>query len=430
MIQEFTVKNYRSIKTKQTISFLANKKMNNGREDYLCTQVNDNTKLLKFSVLYGYNAAGKSNILLAMDFLRDLILFGPDTKNEETGFVPFALDNESINKSGEFSLIFFIEGIKYEYSVTLDKKRIHFESLDYTPLNRKAKLFSRTFDDEKKISKIVIGAGCKLLSKDKLILNGNTLENSTVLYSYQRSNIHSSVLDKVVSYFKNTLLPIITPSSLLINWSMNKLVKDNTQKDFYVKLLGKADFQISDLEIKEDKIEVTDEMLATLQEQGLPSSLIKSMEDKKTVETKELLFSHSTKNGTHKISQEEESKGTQRYFSLGGVLKELINSSKVIAIDEIEASLHPDLVAFFLQMFLMNTQNSQLLVTTHNQFIMDQDYMRNDMIWFCEKDEEGASNYYCAQDFKLHKNVILSNFYRAGKLGAVPELGSPIIQEE
>ena len=201
MIQEFTVKNYRSIKTKQTISFLANKKMNNGREDYLCTQVNDNTKLLKFSVLYGYNAAGKSNILLAMDFLRDLILFGPDTKNEETGFVPFALDNESINKSGEFSLIFFIEGIKYEYSVTLDKKRIHFESLDYTPLNRKAKLFSRTFDDEKKISKIVIGAGCKLLSKDKLILNGNTLENSTVLYSYQRSNIHSSVLDKVVSYF-------------------------------------------------------------------------------------------------------------------------------------------------------------------------------------------------------------------------------------
>ena len=401
MIQEFSVENYRSIKTKQTISFLANKKMNNGREDYLCIQVNDSTKLLKFGVLYGYNAAGKSNILFAMNYLRDLALSGPDTKDENTEFEPFALDDESINKSGTFSLIFFNEGIKYEYSVTLDKKRIHFENLNYFPEGRKAKLFSRTYDDEKKVSKIVIGAGCKLLAKDKIILNGNTLENSTVLYSYQRSNIHSVELDKVVSYFKNTLLPIITPQVLLKDWSMNKLLKDNNQKDFYVKLLKKADFQISDLEIKEE-----------------------------IIKKEELLFSHSTKGGTHQISEEEESKGTQRYFGLGGVLKELINSSRVTAIDEIETSLHPDLVAFFLQMFLINTQNSQLLVTTHNQFIMDQDYMRNDMIWFCEKDKEGTSNYYCAQDFKLHKNVSLSNFYRAGKLGAVPELGSPIIQED
>ncbi|MFA7108858.1 MAG: AAA family ATPase, partial [Sphaerochaetaceae bacterium] len=162
-----------------------------------------------------------------------------------------------------------------------------------------------------------------------------------------------------------------------------------------------ADFQISDLEIKEE-----------------------------TIKKEELLFSHSTKNGTHLISEIDESKGTKRYFGLSGVLKELINSSRVITIDEIETSLHPDLVAFYIQMFLMNTQSSQLLVTTHNQFIMDQDYMRNDMIWFCEKDEEGASNYYCAQDFKLHKNISVSNFYRAGKLGAVPEFGSPIIQKD
>ncbi|MFA7109634.1 MAG: AAA family ATPase, partial [Sphaerochaetaceae bacterium] len=289
MIQEFTVENYRSIKTKQTISFLANKKMNNGREDYLCVQVNDNTKLLKFGVLYGYNAAGKSNLLLAMDYLRDLILSGPDTKDQDTEFVPFALDDESINKSGTFSLVFFIERIKYEYSVTLDKERIHFENLNYFPEGRKAKLFSRTHDDENKVSKIVIGADCKLLSKDKIILNGNTLENSTVLYSYQRSNVHSVELDKVVSYFKNTLLPIITPRVLLKDWSMNKLVKDNTQKDFYVKLLSKADFQISDLEIKEE-----------------------------TIKKEELLFSHSTKNGTHLISEIDESKGTQRYFGLSG----------------------------------------------------------------------------------------------------------------
>jgi AAA15 family ATPase/GTPase len=105
-------------------------------------------------------------------------------------------------------------------------------------------------------------------------------------------------------------------------------------------------------------------------------------------------------------------------------------SSHVVAIDELESSLHPDLVSFFLQMFLLNANNSQLIVTTHAQYLMEQDYMRNDMVWFCEKQESGTSEYYSAQDFKLHKNNNLANFYRAGKLGAKPVLGSPLFGKD
>lgn len=76
----------------------------------------------------------------------------------------------------------------------------------------------------------------------------------------------------------------------------------------------------------------------------------------------------------------------------------VIAKSHVVAIDELESSLHPDLATFFLQMFLMNSKDSQILATTHAQYIMELDYMRSDMVWFCEKDETGASVYYCAQN--------------------------------
>lgn len=100
---------------------------------------------------------------------------------------------------------------------------------------------------------------------------------------------------------------------------------------------------------------------------------------------RQLLFVHKNSIGEFEIDSEEESLGTKRFFGLGGVLKALILKSRFVAIDEIEASLHPSLVNQFLKMFLMNSSQSQLFCSTHNQGLMDLDYMRNDMIWFCEK---------------------------------------------
>ncbi|WP_332445968.1 AAA family ATPase [Sphaerochaeta sp.] len=430
MIQEFSVENYRSIKTKQTMNFLANNKLHTGSDDYLSTQVNDSVRLLKLCILYGYNASGKSNLLQALDFLRNLALSGPDTKDEETGFVPFLLDEETQKQKGTFSLVFYIDSIRYEYSISLDDKIIHYESLRYSPEGRIATLFSRSYDQKLKTSKLSIGAKSMLSSKEKTILHGNTIENTTVLFAYQKSNIHSPSLDAVVRYFKADLLPLITPKVLLRNWSINRLTNNAKRKQFYVSFLEKADFQISDLEIRNNTISVDEDMLNNLLEQGAPKGLIEQLSKEKQFESNELHFLHKTSKGVHPIVAEEESQGTLRYFGLGGVLHELISSSHSVAIDELESSLHPDLVTFFLQMFLLNAPNSQILASTHAPYIMEQDYMRNDMIWFCEKDENGASEYYSAQAFSLHKNIKVSNFYRAGKLGAKPILGNPFIGKD
>ena len=129
----------------------------------------------------------------------------------------------------------------------------------------------------------------------------------------------------------------------------------------------------------------------------------------------------------HRIQFDEESRGTLRYVGLGGVVHELIRNRGIVPIDELEASLHPDLVAFLIQMFLMNTIESQIIATAQNQSIMELAYMRSDMVWLCEKDEEGASQYYSVQEFGLHKKINIANAYRAGKLGAKPYLGSAVM---
>ncbi|MGD1823452.1 MAG: AAA family ATPase [Pleomorphochaeta sp.] len=429
MIQEFYVENYKSIKEKQGISFVPNKKMNNGYEDYLLIDVSEKVQLLKLGVLYGSNASGKSNLLSAMEFLRTLVIKAPNTKDEGTNFNPFLLDFDSRTKSGIFSLIFYIDAIKYEYLVELNKKSILNETLYYTPEVRKAKLFSRVFDEINQVSKISFGVKCGFKAKDKIIIEGNTLENCTVLAAYRKTNVNSAQLDKVSEYFNNHILPIVTPMVLLRDWSFDRLKQNNGQKDFYINLLSKADFQISDIEIKEESMEVTEDMINEIQNQGFPPQLIEELKSKKTIERNELFFSHTTSKGEFSLSSEKESQGTIRYFGLGGILNEMISSSKFVFIDEIETSLHPELVSFFIQQFLMNSDNTQLFVTTHNQFLMEQDYMRNDMLWFCEKNGDGISKYYSVQDFKLHKNISVINYYRAGKLGALPNLGSPFYRK-
>ncbi|MCH3907161.1 MAG: ATP-binding protein [Sphaerochaeta sp.] len=431
MISSFSVTNYRSIKETQTLSFIVNKKMKNDADEHLLIHVNDHVDLLKLGVLYGYNASGKTNMILAFDTLRDLVLDGPETKDEETLYEPFALDDAMAQKPSTFSLVFYIGGINYQYDISVQENTIPSEQLSYRPEGRKTLVFSRTFDVVEKVAKLTVGKVCGLSAKEKTILSGNTLGNGSVLFAYQKTNIHSPVLEGVVTFFKEMFLPCIEPDTSLLNWSINTLAKDASKKDFYVQLLKKADFQVSDLQIKEAQHNVSDQMLSMFEAQGAPKEVLEQLKKEKKIKTKELFLQHALENGTTKpFPIELESAGTRRYFGLSGVLNLLVNTHSFVAIDELETSLHPELISFFLRVFLLNAAQSQLLVATHEQSLMDKDYMRNDMVWFCEKEDDGASVYYPAEDFNLHKHVSLMNFYQSGKLGAVPHLGSPFLQNK
>jgi AAA15 family ATPase/GTPase len=117
-----------------------------------------------------------------------------------------------------------------------------------------------------------------------------------------------------------------------------------------------------------------------------------------------------------------ESNGTKRSYELAAPLIENLVSGKLMIIDEIESSLHFDLVKYIILVFLANSENSQMLFTTHNLLLLDWDILRHDVIWFTEKKEDGSTELYSLAEFKeLNRSNILKR-YLSGQFGAKPDI--------
>ena len=141
-------------------------------------------------------------------------------------------------------------------------------------------------------------------------------------------------------------------------------------------------------------------------------------------------FKHSVLSNGHIqeywLPQKQQSKGTQRVFGLETVIYEVLNKQGFLAVDEIEKSLHPEIVEFILQRFLSEKDNrSQLLITTHYDPLLNltNDLFRKDSVWFTEKNETGTTDLFSLVDFKgLNRISSLQKAYRSGKFGALPNV--------
>src|SRR5690606_35814877 len=195
-----------------------------------------------------------------------------------------------------------------------------------------------------------------------------------------------------------------------------------------IDILKKADFNISDIVIDEEKI--PDSLIELLKKQVRASSdKIKELEEKITAVNIE--FEHTVNNTKYTLPLEIESQGTRRYYGFAGILALLIKKPTSFPIDELEASLHPDLYLHFLLSFLLNSENSQIIATTHNREILDnKDIFRNDAIWFTDKQESCATELYSLTDFDssvVRNTTNILNAYKSGKLSGAPNLGDTFI---
>jgi hypothetical protein len=141
------------------------------------------------------------------------------------------------------------------------------------------------------------------------------------------------------------------------------------------------------------------------------------------------MFTHKVfdKNGVeseHELPESLQSKGTLRTMGISGIVKRAVDKNAFIAIDEIESSLHPRLVEFILESFLKQSEQSQLVLTTHyDGFLEEEDLLRNDNIWFTSKQKDGSTELYSLTDFKgLNRISSLQKAYKYGKFGAIPNI--------
>ncbi len=424
MIINFAVENFGPIKDKVELSFKATKS-DELEEYYVASELPGGLRILKLGLIYGANASGKTTILNALEFLRRIVLEPLGKKTESLNFKPFLFDEKTPLQNSIMSLEFLQNNVKYLYNIEFNKKAVIKEEL-YK--QKKALVYRRKTDIEKQLSIIEFGQKLRLQKKQKVALEANTLWNNTVLGGSLKTNIDSPELKQVTSWFKQSLKPIITPQTNLFVYISKKINDDEISKKRIAEFMGKADYLISDIIVQKSLKELTEEEIDEISKLPLPENVLTEIKEKGHVESIETFFQHKLKDGRiFRLPYGDESAGTQRYYQLSGLLSMLLKRDSVVFIDELESSLHPDLVKHFLLMFLVNCKNSQLIATTHyRELLMEKDILRNDSIWFTEKRDDGGTDLFSLKDFDssvVRNTSSIYNAYKIGKLGAKPNLG-------
>lgn len=425
MIAEFTVENFYSIRSTQKISFEPSS--DSFMLDEYTYEVKDGVRLLKVGIIYGANASGKSNVLEAIDFFKMLVLRVPKGRNDTTRVVPFLLDETSKTKTTKMSMSFYVNQLKYILSFELDKKRIYSETLTVYESIRPTKLYSRSYDPYTDSSVIEFGTNLKMAKKNQDTIAGNTINNCSVLAAFGNCNVGKTKLNDVYDYFAKQVKDVLAPGMLLSGYVKRYLDKDKdgNLKKFILNFLKASDFNIEDVTLHEEEELITSELEQLIQKAPIADDVKSEMLKKGKITNTELTFTHRTENGLYELSEEYESNGTMRFLGMAIILNFLLKNNLFVPIDEVETSIHYELLSYFIKVFLANSnQTSQMLLTTHDINLLNEEFIRRDTIWFTDKDEQGETNVVRLSALGLHKNLSPYNAYKQGKLVKLPFLGS------
>jgi AAA15 family ATPase/GTPase len=415
MLIEFTVKNYRSIKEKQTFSMAKAKGSELEDTNSFLPNAPASVALLRSAAIYGANAAGKSNIIRAMMDMETIVRGSASSQQEgdDIQLTPFLFDETCVSEPTEFEMVFISEGVRYQFGFCATKTLIMEEWLIAYPKGRAQRWYSRGFNKSKKVSEYKFS---DYLLGQKSVWQSATRKNA--LFLSTAIQLNSDQLKPVFNWFKEVLRPA-NVGDWGPGFTASLCEKDET-KARVIEFLKAADFDIHDIRIDKEKFDpdsLSDDFPEFIREK-----IIKEMKDKELIDIKTIHKSESGK--LIPLDFEEESDGTQKFFSFSGPWLDTLKNGYVLVIDELHDNLHPKMVQYLVNLFhsdKTNPNNAQLIFTTHETSILSQDNFRRDQIWFCEKDDSQATSLYPLTDFSPRKdreNIELG--YLSGRYGALP----------
>ena len=414
------------MRNEQTLSFIPTN--DDTSRDIYTEEVADGVSLLKIGFIYGSNASGKTNILKALDFFSQFMVNDGLNKGDEIGVVPFLLDDVSDKERTQFEMSFYLNREKYKLNLALDNKVIYEETLQVYSSVQPTLLYKRTYNPEKDATDIVFGGKVGLVKKSREAIEGNTFNKRTVIAAFGKSNVEKSRLNLVYEFFSQKIAPIMYPQSSLMGFTKRRITRDRDGrlKRFILHFLKASDFNISDIAIHEEEVSITPEMeLVIKNTSAMPEKAKEEILKKGTLHSDEMFFVHHTSNGDKELDEELESRGTKRYMGLATILYDLLVHGVILPIDEIETSIHYELLSYFIKVFLVNSKRGgQLIVSTHDINLLDEDYIRRDVIWFTDKNDCGETQLIRLSSLGLHKTLSVYNAYRQEKLVNLPFLDS------
>lgn len=337
-------------------------------------------QVLKSVSVFGANASGKSNVIKGIKACVDMIR-NSHTYNENTIFAvaPFKFDGYDKNPSS-FFVRFIIDGIEYEYSFSMTRTEILTEQIFYYPRGRRSLVFSRDESkgpDKKNIYEF------KQAIKRPMDVAANTSRKT--LFISRASQMDRDIAKRVFRFFSEDVVLDYKESAMPIDSFMK------TRKEQILEILNTADSDIVDIKIQGNALKTF--------HRGNP----------------DIAFDFDT----------EESEGTKTLFQMMLSMIDIIRNGRTLLIDEIDTSLHPHLVEYIINLF-NNSDNAQLIYTTHNTHLLNTDFQRRDQVYFVNKREDGCSDLYSLYDFKDFRDTFdMEKAYLQGRFDAVPYLSRP-----
>lgn len=392
MIQELKIKNFKSFRDEVELSFEPS-----GDDKYnSVVTMPDRVQLLRFAVVLGANASGKSNLLDAVEFLRDFWNDIPATNDDGTNVQPFLMRKAALSYDTEFEIKLYVDGIRYWYQLTINPEKVCREALFVYLTNRPTKVFSR--EDVQGVSKLTFNPTVAKLSPAEVdIMTMNCLRNMSVLAVLKKVNVAVPYLDNMRRWIDIRMLPLQSGSLSSLSQGAKKMIADSEDfREYLMQFAQEADFNISDIKIQK--------MVA--------------------------LFGHTVEgdagNESYVLPENCQSTGTKRMVELESLIYTQLKRQAFLCIDEIEASMHPNLMEYILVKFINTPDNqSQLLVSTHYDPILKDidDLFGKDSVWFTEKGKDGNTTLFSLVDFKgLNKLSSIHRAYMNGQFGALPNV--------
>lgn len=414
MLIEFTVGNFKSFRDRTTFSMIA---ANLTSEDPALDTANvipvsKNLKLLKSAAVYGANASGKSNLGIALSFMRGLILNSSleALTPAGTGLEPFRLDRETRNQPSFFEIIFLVKEQQYRYGFEVDRAKVVSEWLFYVPKTKEVQLFVREGQD------ITIKAGFK---------EGKGLESKTrpeALFLSVAALFNESNSQMIKKWFVTLSVETGLQDDRFRQFTL-KCLRDPEEKGALVDFIRHLDLGIGDVMAPES---TSVEMLPTEWPEEFKNRAASQL-------SQAIYVAHRMREPLETPNDIEvfdldthESQGTRKLISIAGPLYSILYHGHVLFVDELDARLHPLMTRRIIGMFhspLTNPNGAQLIFATHDTNLLDKTLFRRDQIWFAEKDQQGATHLASLAEYRVRSDAAFEKQYLEGRYGAIPFLG-------
>lgn len=435
MLIRFAVENYNSFKGQQVFSMVAGKQTRHASH---CFTV-EGKRLLKSSFFFGANASGKSNFVRALDFMRRVTLMGVGEMRYNDRF--FRIDPEYKEKPGVFQIDFIAEKTIFSYGFAINYLTHEFCAEWLYRIDSSEKetcIFER--EQEKRIitglrlnknSEIRFGIYCEDLKADELLLNevGNKKID-------EDSDLHDFIL--AYEWFKRLI--VVYPGSHARNKNdfflnpaydtdsmvgMLRAFDTGIEEITKGKQLAEKAFDFLPEKVKKDVLnDIEQTMRSKLQEEARCKIELGGYQFEISIEEGEIIaekimLDHGNPAELFELS--DESDGTKRLFDLIP-LYEFGKKGKIIIVDELDRSFHSKLTEKYIKRFFEITKEKscQLICTTHDLNLMDLRILRQDEIWFVEREMDHSTRIYSLSDYKERFDKNILNDYLIGRYGAIP----------